>query len=202
MNILSYAQRAAISAGLLLGTALTPVLANHADGPGAAGQTMLNIYDNTHSGGWNVTTNDPVTGGPDPVIGFVNFRPTVPGDADHVQVVVVLKNGAPNCDYELQLVTFGSNTSGGLAPDGFHNGDINVIGTLSTNAQGKGNSGAITVDVTTLGSVALSGGHTYAHIDLEDPDGDCTESDGTSVANNEYGASAVDVDARMHWLQP
>jgi len=176
--------------------------------PGEAGLTKVNIYDNTNNG-WNVTTNDPVTGGPDPVIGFVNFRPTTPDDPTHVIVVVALKDGAPSCDYEIQLVVAGSDTGGGLPPDGVHSGFINIIGTLSTNGQGKGNTGAIEVDVTTLLGTAASGSFTYAHVDLEDPDANCTEADGTGVANNEYGASGYDptvgpppAEANIHWLQP
>jgi hypothetical protein len=43
--------------------------------PGEAGLTKVNVYDDTQSC-WNVTTPDPGTGDPDPVIGSVNFRPT------------------------------------------------------------------------------------------------------------------------------
>lgn len=203
MQLTTQLKRAAVglaTAALSLGAA-APALADHAT-PGEAGQTKVNIYDNTHDG-WNVTT-----GTPDPVIGFVNFRPTVAGDPSNLKVVVVLKNGAPNCDYNVDLVTSGSNPSGGLAPDGFHTGFINTIGTITTNGQGKGSTGEITVDVSTLFNVSASGLITYAHVDLEDHDGDCTESDGTSVANNEYGASgkqpgsALDLPVNIHWLQP
>jgi hypothetical protein len=176
--------------------------------PGEAGMTKVNIYDNTDNV-WNVTTNDPVTGGPDPVIGFVNFRPTTPDDLTHVVVVVALKDGAPSCDYQIQLVTAGSDTGAGLPPDGVHSGFINVIGTLTTNAQGKGNTGAIEVDATALSGIAASGTFTYAHVDIEDPDANCVEADGTGVANNEYGASGYDptvgpppAEANIHWLQP
>lgn len=176
--------------------------------PGQAGMTKVNIYDNTHNL-WNVTTDDPVTGDPDPVIGFVNFRPTTPGDPTHIVVVVALKDGAPSCDYEIQLVTTGADTGAGLPPDGFHSGFPNVIGTLTTNAQGKGNTGAIQVDVTTLDAISASGAFTYAHVDVEDPDANCEEADGTGVANNEYGASGYDptggpppAQANMHWSQP
>lgn len=169
--------------------------------PGNAGMTKYNIYDNTDDI-WNVTV-----GTPDPVIGFVNFRPTLAGDPDQVHVVVALKDAAPNCDFTVELVTSGTNTGAGLAPNGIHTGFINNIGTISTNGAGKGNTGNITVDVTTLFGVAPSGRTTYAHVDLE-PIGQCREDDGTFVVTNEYGASgkrpnqAFDLPVNMHWLQP
>jgi hypothetical protein len=175
-------------------------LADHAT-PGEAGSTKVNVYDNTHNG-WNVTTNDPATGGADPVIGFVNFRPTVPDDLDHIVIVASVKNAAPDCTLTIELVTVGTDPDSGLPPDGFHTGFINVIGTLTTNQNGNGNSGAIVVDVTTLDSVAPSGDFTWGHIDLEDDSGTCVESDGTGVEFNEYGASAVEEGDRVHWLQP
>jgi len=162
--------------------------------PGEPGQTKVPIYDNTDNG-WNVTTNDPVTGGPDPEIGFTNFRPTVPGDPEHIIVVVNLQDGAPNCTYTVELVTDGNSPDGGLPPDGNHTGFINVIGELTTNGNGHGNSGALMVDVTTLSDVAAAGQRTYAHVDVEDYNGTCVEADGTSVATNEYGSPGVS------WIQ-
>jgi hypothetical protein len=203
VKILSKIKKFAVFAVALSMTSFTGtavVFANDAT-PGQAGQTKVNIYDNTDDG-WNVTVGDP-----DPVIGFVNFLPAV-NDPNSVKVVVALKDGAPSCDYNIDLVTSANNDGAGLAPDGFHSGFINTIGTLTTNAQGKGNSGEITVDVTTLTNVAASGDTTYAHVDLEDHDGDCTESDGTTVANNEYGASGkqpsstLDLPVNIHWTQP
>lgn len=165
-----------------------PANADHVT-PGEAGQTKVNIYDNTNpeNGGWNVTIADPFTGGPDPVIGFVNFRPTVPGDLAHAIFVVSLKNGAPNCPYTIELVSVGADPAAGLPPDGQHSGSINPIGALITNAQGNGNSGAILVDVTSLSNVASAGFFTYAHVDVENRN--CIEADGTSVDMNEQGAS-------------
>jgi len=192
---------------IALGTGLSlDVRADH-ETPGQAGMTKIDIYDNTHNI-WNVTTNDPDTGGPDPVIGFVNFRPTVPGDPDHVIVTVALKGGAPDCDYNIELVVDANDPNAGLAPDGFHHAAVNPIGTLTTNRNGLGNSGAIQVDVTTLSNTALSGSFTYAHVDVEDYNGDCTEADGTGVVNNEYGASGqmpgqnLGLPVNMHWEQP
>jgi hypothetical protein len=187
-----------------------PALADHVT-PGEAGQTKVDLYDNTNNG-WNVTTADPVTGGPDPVIGFVNFRPTVPGDPDHVVIVVATKDAAPNCTLTVQLQTSRSTPTGGLPPDGDHSGFNNVIGELTTNRQGSGNSGAIVVDVTTLNGTAQLGPFTYAHVDLEDSlSAPCTEADGTSLGPNEYGASGFNpavgppvpgLPANIHWLQP
>jgi len=185
-------------------------LADHVT-PGDAGQTKVNLYDNTNNG-WNVTTNDPVTGGPDPVIGFVNFRPTVPDDPDHIVIVVVAKKAAPNCTLTVQLQTSRGTPTGGLPPDGGHSGFNNVIGELTTNSQGKGNSGAIRVDVTTLNGISTLGPFTYAHVDVEDsPAAPCIESDGTSLGPNEYGASGYNpavgppvsgLPANIHWQQP
>lgn len=175
-------------------------LADH-ETPGEAGNTKVNIYDNTHNG-WNVTTTDPDTGGADPVIGFVNFRPTVPGDPSHVVVVASLKDAAPNCTLTVELVLTGTNPAAGLPPDGGHTGFPNQIGTLTTNNNGKGNSGAIVVDVETLSGVAPSGEFTWGHVDLEPYSDTCIEEDDTLVGINEYGASAVNEGDRIHWLQP
>jgi hypothetical protein len=193
---------------MLAGT--STALADHVT-PGEAGQTKVDIYDNTNNG-WNVTTNDPVTGGPDPVIGFVNFRPTVPGDPNHVLIVAAVKDAAPNCTLLVQLQTSRGTSTGGLPPDGNHSGFNNVIGELTTNGQGKGNSGAIEVDVTTLNGISTSGPFTYAHVDLEDtPSAPCTERDSTSLGPNEYGASGYNpavgppvpgLPANIHWQQP
>lgn len=169
----------------LAATIATPAGADHLT-PGVAGATKINIYDNTHNG-WNVATNDPVTLGPDPVIGFVNFHPTTGADPDTIKVVVALKDAAPNCDYDLQLVTNINDPEGGLPADGFHSGFILPIGMMTTNGKGIGNSGSIEVDVSGLGA---PGSTVYAHVDIEDVDGDCMEADGTPVANNEYGASS------------
>lgn len=206
-----------ITAGLALSAfalaAALPSVASHVT-PGDAGHTKVNIYDDTHNG-WNVSTNDPVTGAPDPAIGFVNFRPTIACtgdnecDPDHIILVVQLKNAAPNCTLSVQLVTTGGATHAGLAPDGNHTGAINVVGSLTTNDKGHGTTGAIVVDVVTLSGIAASGGNTYAHVDLEDVTGSCTEADGTGVANNEYGASGqvpggtdYGLAYNIHWLQP
>jgi len=199
------------ASALMLGTS-TPAFAS--DTPGQAGRTKVNIYDNTDNA-WNVTTADPVTGGADPVIGFVNFRPTIACNGDgecdpnHVIVVTSLKNGAPNCMLTVELVTSGNDTGAGLPPDGIHSGTINVIGTIMTNGNGHGNTGAIVVDVTTLAGIAASGDTTYAHVDIEDYAGTCVEADGTGVSNNEYGASGqipggpdLGLPSNIHWVQP
>jgi hypothetical protein len=169
---------------------------------GEAGVTKVNVYDNTNDG-WNVAVGDP-----DPVIGFVNFRPTVSDDPNNVVVNVQLKNAAPNCTLDIQLVTTATDDTGGLAPDGIHTGFINTIGTIETNKQGHGSSGAIVVDISSLIGVSTSTNITYAHVDLEDSSGTCIEADETGVANNEYGASGkipgstLDLPYNIHWLQP
>jgi hypothetical protein len=203
--------RAALFVALPLVLAAAPAaMADHVT-PGEAGQTKVDLYDNTNNG-WNVTTNDPVTGGPDPVIGFVNFRPTVPGDPSHIVLVVATKDAAPNCTLTVQLQTSRGTATGGLAPDGNHSGFNNIVGELTTNRQGNGNSGAIIIDVTTLDGISTLGPFTYAHVDLEDsPSAPCTESDGTSLGPNEYGASGYNptvgppvpgLAANIHWQQP
>lgn len=193
--------------------AAVPAFANHTT-PGNAGKTKVNIYDNTHNG-WNVTTADPVTGGPDPTVGFVNFRPTIPCngvtpecDPNNIVIVVALKKAAPDCTLSIQLVTSATNPDAGLAPDGAHAGFINTIGTVTTNSVGNGNSGAIVVDVRTLSGIAPSGQITYAHVDPE-AFGACTEADGTTVEDNEYGASGqmpggpdLGLPVNIHWVQP
>ena len=190
----------------VVGISIIGIVSAHHYTPGDAGQTKINIYDNTHNG-WNVLTNDPDTGTPDPVIGFVNFRPTVPLDPSNIIVTVALKDGAPSCTYNIELVTSGSDNRAGLQPDGTHFGYINIIGTLTTNQNGIGNSGDIVVDVTGLSNIAVSGGITYAHVDLE-AQCTCIEADGTTVEDNEYGASGEKPDqglglpVNMHWLQP
>lgn len=165
------------------------------------GQATIPIYDNT-TDGWNVHT-----GTPDPTVGFVNFRPTGPGDTDRLRLTVVLQKAAPACSYNLELVLWGTTPTGGLGPDDFHHGRINRIGTMTTNGAGNGNSGAIHVDVRTL-LEAVPGVVNYGHIDIEDYDQDCVERDGTNVNGNEYAATSWVTFAdgsegsMLRWLQP
>jgi len=84
-----------------------------------------------------------------------------------------------------------------------------VAGLAGAEFEDAGNTGAIEVDVTALAGIAASDTFTYAHVDIEDPDANCVEADGTGVANNEYGASGYDptvgpppAQANIHWLQP
>jgi hypothetical protein len=171
------------------------------------GQTKVFIYDNTHNN-WNVTTNDPVTGGPDPIIGFVNYRPTTPDDPTHIILNVVLKNAAPNCAYSVQLIPQVFDPTAGLPPDGGRHGSSTAImGDIATNKKGKGTAQFV-ADATLLEGTAPSGQFTYAHIDIEDVDQDCVEADGTNVEENEYGASGkqpgspLNIPVNIHWLQP
>lgn len=197
----------AVVAGLLLVPwAVSVASADHTT-PGNAGQTKVYVYDNTQNG-WNVTTDDPGTGGPDPVIGFVNFRPTVPGDPTHIKFVVILQDAAPNCGYSFQLIPQVFDPSAGLAPDGTRTGSGTAwLGDIWTNKKGHA-SATFVADATLLPGTAPSGQITYAHIDIEDVDGDCVEKDGTSVEENEYGASGkppgsdYDLPVNLHWLQP
>jgi len=166
----------------------------------------VNAYDNTHNG-WNVLTPDPVTRGPDPVLGTVKFRPTVPADPNNILLEISIANAAPDCTLTVELVTTGTDSNAGLAPDGNHAGIINRVGSLTTNSSGSGTA-ALIVDVRRLANVAPAGRVTYAHLDLEDYSGTCTEPDGSRVEINEYGASgkppqsALPLPVNLHWTQP
>lgn len=116
-----------------------------------------------------------------------------------------MQKGAPNCTYDVQLVRDVAATNGGLDATG-HFGFIDVLGTLTTNKVGNGNA-HFDVDPQTLpDSVDATPGvldsTVYAHIDIEDPSGLCKEADGTSVANNEYGAAPDPaLGTPLHWLE-
>ena len=200
------AARLSIIIGLALAVS-TWLAPNIVAAAGKSDHTRVNIYDNTDNG-WNVTTNDPVTGGPDPVIGFVNFRGTTPLDPTHILIDVVLKNAAPSCGYSVQLIPQSSDPSAGLPPDGTRTGSgTAVLGDIFVNAKGHGEASFV-ADVTLLPGTAPSGQTTYAHIDIEDVDQDCIEKDGTHVVENEYGASGkppgtnYDLPDNIHWAQP
>lgn len=198
-------RRALLAIAALALAGAVPAAAHHTT-PGNVGQTKVDVYDNTHNG-WNVNTTDPLTGGADPTIGFVNYRATVPDDPNHAIFVVALKDAAPNCRLRIDVVTDGADS--GLEPDANHSGSINPIGSITTNAKGKANSGEIVVDVRTLSGTAGSGAISAAHVDLE-PLASCTEADDSPVSNNEYGASgapdgyvgATPLPSQIHWLQP
>lgn len=147
---------------------------------------VVNLYDDTENS-WNFLTFDPVTGGPDSVIGAVGFRPPSPLDPN-VVIAVYINGAAANCTLTVELVTAANDFRAGLPPDGNHFGIINVIGTLKTNPAGSA-SGSFVIDVRKLANVATVGQTTYAHIDLEDYSGTCMDPDGTQVNTNEYGAS-------------
>ena len=165
------------------------------------GMSKMNIYDETYDV-WNVHT-----GTPDPVIGFVNFLAPSAADPNNLTLVVALKKAAPNCTLTIEVVTDGTDPDGGLGADSFNTGWITVVGTITTNGAGNGNTGAFTVDVRTIfGTVA--GEVNYAHIDLEPYNVQCMEKDGTAVWGNEYGASSSVMLASgatgtlFHWMQP
>jgi hypothetical protein len=187
--------------------AIGVMLSGTASSAGIAGKTKVNIYDNTQNN-WNVLTNDPDTGGPDPVIGFVNFRPTTPDDPTHIVLTVVLKGAAPSCGYSVQLIPQVFDPTAGLAPDGGRTGSGTAfLGDIFTNRKGHG-SASFVADATLLPGTAPSGQITYAHVDIEDVDQDCVEKDGTNVEENEYGASGkppgtdYDLPDNISWLQP
>lgn len=165
----------------------------------------VNVYDNTRNG-WNVLTKDPVTGGPDPIMGSVRLRPTSASDPT-ILLEISVSGAARDCTLTVQLVTTATGSNAGLPPDGNHSGIINNVGTLITNSAGSG-AVSIVVDVRRLANVAPADQVTYAHADLEDRSQTCREPDGTLVEDNEYGASGkppgspLSVPLNIHWIQP
>lgn len=89
-----------------------------------------------------------------PMAGFVNFNQD---DTGALRVVVAVKKGVPDTTYEIFLVCGPTHA---LAC-GFIS-----IGTLTTNGQGNGNSGAISVSVATLVAAPFGSGARTDHIDL------------------------------------
>ena len=149
-----------------------------------ATRNRLELLSNTQNG-YNLGT--------DPDVGWVSYRLPTPGDPTHIMINVKIHKGIPNSGpLDIELVTKGTDTGGGLPPDGSagHTGYINIIGTISTNGAGEGQSGDIMVDVTTLGSVAPSGQVTYAHVDIED------NTFPYVIGNNNYAATL------LSWTQP
>jgi hypothetical protein len=86
--------------------------------------------------------------------GFVNFNQD---DAGNLRVVASLKNAEPNTTYEIFLVCGPTHDTA----CGFIS-----IGTLTTNGQGNGNSGAIDVPLATLQAAPFGSGDRTDHIDL------------------------------------
>ena len=169
----------AATAFMFAQTAL-PVLAKP---PGAQ---VFDAYDNTQDG--LVVGEDPDTGNVE-----VNANP---GGSDRLIINVHAQKVAPNCELSVQLIRDSAATNGGLDESG-HLGSIQTLGTLTTNNVGNGNAhfdiqvGDGTLDTTM-----------YGHIDLEDVNGTCTEADGSSVANNEYGAAPdPTLDTPLNWME-
>ncbi|MDP3941273.1 MAG: hypothetical protein Q8Q49_03090 [bacterium] len=153
---------------LLLASVAIPAFAKP---PGAQ---VFEIYDNTQ-GGLVVGTN-PDTG---------NVQATAnPGGASRLIIEAHLQKAAPNCAYDVQLVRDSAASNGGLNAAG-HTGSIQSLGTLTTNGVGNGNAH---FDLDPSGD-GVADTQTYGHLDFEDPSGTCVEADGSSVANNEYGAA-------------
>lgn len=155
-----------------------------------AKRSRLELLSGT-SNGYNLAgvSNDPITGLPDPDVGWVSYRLPTKGDPNNIIINVKIHNGVPNSGpLRIELVTAGPNPSGGLPPDGSapHSGAINIIGIISTNAAGEAQSGAIVVDVTTLFNVSPSGQPTFAHVDVE----------GGPLPVNDYAATLIS------WMQP
>lgn len=146
----------------------SPALA--AKPPGSQG---FEVYDNTYDGLQAAT---------DPDTGNVQFNAN-PGGADRIIVEAHLQKAAPNCTYTVQLVRDSAVTNGGLNAAG-HTGSIQDLGTLTTNGAGNGNAHFDLDPAVTDGTTQV-----YGHLDFEDPSGVCKEADGTTVANNEYGAA-------------
>ena len=138
------------------------------------GAQVFEVYDNTNDG------LDPAT---DPDIGNVEANAN-PGGQARLIIQTHLQKAAPNCTYEIQLVRASAASNGGLDATG-HIGSIQVLGTLTTNKVGNGNA-HFDIDPSGDGTADTLA---FGHIDFEEPTGTCVEADGTSVANNEYGAA-------------
>ncbi|HZM64234.1 MAG TPA: hypothetical protein VFB59_03815 [Candidatus Saccharimonadales bacterium] len=86
--------------------------------------------------------------------GFINYNQD---DEGNLRVVASLKNAEPNTTYQIFLVCGPTHA----AACGFIE-----IGTLTTNGQGNGNSGAVMVPLATLQSAPFGAGARTDHIDL------------------------------------
>lgn len=156
------------SAAVIFGSLAMPALAKP---PGAQ---VFDIYDNTENG---------LVVGTDPDTGNVRFNAN-PGGAHRIIVETHLQKAAPNCTYSVQLVRDSAALNGGLDAAG-HSGFIQVLGTLTTNGVGNGNAH---FDLAPSAD-GVADTVVYGHLDFEDLSGLCVEADGSSVANNEYGAA-------------
>lgn len=150
------------------------------------GAQVFNVYDNTQDG-LQVAT--------DPTTGQVEFNAN-PGGSNRLIITVHAHKAAPNCTLSVQLVRASEASNGGFDETG-HIGSIQTLGELTTNGVGNGNAhfevevGDGTPDTATFG-----------HIDLEDVNGTCEEADGTTVGNNEYGATFDPaLDTPVTWLE-
>ena len=139
----------------------------------APGAQRFEVYDNTQDG---------LQVGIDPDTGNVVVNAN-PGGSDRLIVEVHAQKVAPNCTLSVQLVRDSAASNGGLDASG-HTGSIQTLGTLTTNGVGNGNAHFDVVVGDGTPDTAV-----YGHVDLEDLGGSCTEKDGSSVANNEYGAA-------------
>jgi len=137
----------------------------------AQGAQVFEVYDGTQDG---------LVVGVDPDIGNVQAVAN-PGGQARLIIQTHLQKAAPSCTYTVELVRDSAASNGGLSAAG-HTGSIQILGTLTTNKVGNGNAhfdvkvgdGTLDTDV-------------FGHLDFEAVG--CTESDGTPVSSNEYGAA-------------
>ncbi|MDQ3099732.1 MAG: hypothetical protein M3Q44_08370 [bacterium] len=140
----------------------------------APGAQVFNVFDNTYDG---------LQVGTDPTTGKVEANAN-PGGKNRLIINLHLQKAAPNCTLSVQLVRDSAATNGGLSTTG-HTGSIQTLGTLTTNGAGNGNA-HFDIEPSADGTPDTD---IYGHLDFEDLSSTCTESDGTTVANNEYGAA-------------
>lgn len=136
---------------------------------------QFEVYDDT-SGGLVVGVN--------PDIGNVQAVAN-PGGKERLIIEIHVQFAAPTCTLTVELVRSSAATNGGLDGAG-HTGSIQILGTLTTNLVGNGNAHFDFAP----SSDGVADTAAFGHIDLEDNNvAPCTESDGTGVAFNEYGAA-------------
>jgi len=168
------------TAAVMLASTVLPAFAKP---PGAQ---VFSVYDNTYDG---------LVLGTDPDMGNVQVVAN-PGGSNKLIINTHVQGAAPDCELSVDLVYASEASNGGLDETG-HTGNIIPLGTLTTNSQGNGNFHTeIEVGDGTLDTAM------YGHIDFEDYSGTCEEADGTTVANNEYGAAPdPTLDTPLTWMQ-
>lgn len=155
-------------------TVMMMMLVSVASAAAITNPQQFDVYD---------STNDGLVVSTDAKIGNVQAVAN-PGSAERVIIQASLKKVAPNCIYTVELVRGSVASNGGLSATG-HTGSITVLGTLTTNGAGNGNAH---FDFAPSGD-GVADTAAYGHLDFEDRSGACSESDGTTVSSNEYGAA-------------